>query len=249
MTPRKSRAGATGGGRRARPRRDAESPPDPEVPAAGAEPSRDGGASRPRAGARSEGDPPGAPDPSDADLEESVLVAEGLDDAVLEALEDDGSAAAGVRAERPSYDEIRRLLAGVIREASGLVEAQESVCGILYDELEHFSWVGIYMVDGDELELAAWAGPEETEHVRIPIGEGICGAAAASGETEVVPDVREDERFIACFPSTRSEIVVPIFRAGEVVGEIDVDSDELDAFDERDVRLLEWTASRLGQLV
>jgi GAF domain-containing protein len=104
-------------------------------------------------------------------------------------------------------------------------------------------------VDGDELELAAWAGPEETEHVRIPIGEGICGAAAASGETEVVPDVLEDERFIACFPSTRSEIVVPIFRGGEVVGEIDVDSDELDAFDERDVRLLEWTASRLGQLV
>jgi GAF domain-containing protein len=105
------------------------------------------------------------------------------------------------------------------------------------------------MVDGDELELAAWAGQEETEHVRIPIGEGICGAAAASGETEIVPDVREDERFIACFPSTRSEIVVPIFRAGEVVGEIDVDSDELDAFDERDVRLLEWTAGRLGPLV
>jgi L-methionine (R)-S-oxide reductase len=151
-------------------------------------------------------------------------------------------------AEAPAYDEIRRVLAGVFREAAGLPEAQESVCSVLYEELGHFSWVGIYMVDGDELELAAWAGPEETEHTRIPIGEGICGAAAESGETEIVPDVREDERFIACFPSTRSEIVVPILRNGEVVGEIDVDSDLLDAFDERDVRLLEWTAAKLAAL-
>jgi L-methionine (R)-S-oxide reductase len=148
----------------------------------------------------------------------------------------------------PDYDEIRRLLARVFREASGLPEAQESVCNVLYEELGHFSWVGIYMVDGDELELAAWAGPEETEHTRIRIGEGICGAAAESGETEIVPDVTQDERFIACFPSTRSEIVVPILRAGEVVGQIDVDSDLLDAFDEHDVRLLEWTAVKLAAL-
>ncbi|MFN2432932.1 MAG: GAF domain-containing protein [Gemmatimonadota bacterium] len=147
-----------------------------------------------------------------------------------------------------AYDETRRLLSGALREASGPHEAYETVCAILYEELEHYAWVGIYLVDGDELELAAWAGPEETEHTRIRIGEGVCGSAAASGETEVVPDVSRDERFIACFASTRSEIVVPILKRTDVVGEIDVDSDDLDAFDDRDVRLLEWLAARLATL-
>ena len=146
------------------------------------------------------------------------------------------------------YEEIRRLLSTMFREASGLIEAQESVCAMLCEELEHYTWVGIYAVDGDELELAAWAGPEETEHTRIRIGEGICGLAAATGETEIVPDVSRNDKFIACFPSTRSEIVVPILRDKEVLGEIDVDSDFLDAFDTRDVRLLEWTAAKLAAL-
>ena len=78
--------------------------------------------------------------------------------------------------------------------------------------------------------LGPWKGPQATEHVRIPIGEGICGAAAASGVTEVVDDVNADDRYLACFVSTRSEIVVPIAYEGRVVGEIDIDSDEPAAF-------------------
>ena len=144
-----------------------------------------------------------------------------------------------------AYEEIRRLLSTVFREASGPLETQESVCEILYQELDHYSWVGLYMVDGDELELTAWAGSEETEHTRIKIGEGICGLAAETGETEIVPDVSQNEQFIACFPSTRSEIVVPILLDREVLGEIDIDSDLLDAFDDQDVRLLEWVAGKL----
>ncbi len=144
-----------------------------------------------------------------------------------------------------AYEEIRRLLSTVFREAAGPLEAQESVCEILYQELDHYSWVGIYMVDGDELGLTAWAGHEETEHTRIRIGEGICGLAAETGETEIVSDVSQNEQFIACFASTRSEIVVPILHDREVLGEIDVDSDLLDAFDDQDVRLLEWVAAKL----
>jgi L-methionine (R)-S-oxide reductase len=144
-----------------------------------------------------------------------------------------------------AYEEIRRLLSTVFREAAGPLEAKESVCDILYQELDHYSWVGVYMVDGDELELTAWAGSEETEHTRIKIGEGICGLAAETGETEIVPDVSQNEQFIACFASTRSEIVVPILHDREVLGEIDVDSDLLDAFDEQDVRLLEWVAAKM----
>ena len=78
--------------------------------------------------------------------------------------------------------------------------------------------------------------------MRIPVGQGICGAAAASGETEIVDDVNADQRYLACFPSTRSEIVVPIAHAGRVVGEIDIDSDRPAAFGEDDRAFLERVA-------
>jgi L-methionine (R)-S-oxide reductase len=116
------------------------------------------------------------------------------------------------------------------------------VVELLHDRVEHYSWVGIYLVEGGELVLGPWKGPEATEHVRIPVGQGICGAAAASGQTEVVDDVNADPRYLACFPSTRSEIVVPIAYEGQVVGEIDIDSDLLAAFGDADRMFLERVA-------
>jgi L-methionine (R)-S-oxide reductase len=113
---------------------------------------------------------------------------------------------------------------------------------LLHDTFDHYSWVGVYLVDGAELVLGPWKGPQATEHVRIPVGQGICGAAAASGETEVVDDVAADPRYLACFPTTRSEIVVPIHLAGRVVGELDIDSDRPAAFDADDRRFLEHVA-------
>jgi putative methionine-R-sulfoxide reductase with GAF domain len=112
----------------------------------------------------------------------------------------------------------------------------------LHDRVGHYSWVGIYLVEGDTLVLGPWQGPEATEHVRIPVGQGICGAAAASGQTEIVDDVNADPRYLACFPSTRSEIVVPISYEGRVVGEIDIDSDEPAAFGTDDRTFLERVA-------
>jgi L-methionine (R)-S-oxide reductase len=117
-----------------------------------------------------------------------------------------------------------------------------SVVDVLHDRFAHYSWVGLYFVEGDELVLGPWKGPEATEHVRIPIGEGICGAAAATGRTEIVDDVNSDPRYLACFASTRSEIVVPIAYEGRVVGEIDIDSDEPAAFGEADRAFLERVA-------
>jgi L-methionine (R)-S-oxide reductase len=116
------------------------------------------------------------------------------------------------------------------------------VVGVLQEPFEHYSWLGIYLVEGDELVLGPWQGPEATEHVRIPVGQGICGAAAATGVTEVVDDVNADPRYLACFPSTRSEIVVPISYEGQVVGEIDIDYDRPAAFDADDRELLESVA-------
>ena len=113
---------------------------------------------------------------------------------------------------------------------------------VLHDRFDHYSWVGVYLVEGDDLVLGPWRGPQATEHVRIPIGEGVCGAAAASGRTEIVDDVNADPRYLACFVSTRSEIVVPIAYQGKVVGEIDIDSDTPAAFGEADRAFLERVA-------
>ena len=122
----------------------------------------------------------------------------------------------------------------------------DDVVEALHDGNEHYSWVGIYLVEGDDLVLGPWKGPEATEHVRIPVGEGICGAAAAIGETEVVDDVNADPRYLACFPSTRSEIVVPISYEGRVVGEIDIDSDRPAAFTQDDRAYLEHVAELIA---
>jgi len=112
-------------------------------------------------------------------------------------------------------------------------------------ELPRYDWVGIYLVQGKELVLGPWRGAEATEHVRIPIGQGICGAAAATGRTEVVADVTSDPRYLACFPSTRSEIVVSIVDGDEVLGEIDIDSNTPAAFGDEDRRFLEEVARLL----
>ncbi len=119
----------------------------------------------------------------------------------------------------------------------------------LRNKVDKYNWVGIYMVEGDDLVLRAWDGPEATEHVRIKIGEGICGLAAKEQFTVVVPDVSKDSRYIACFPNTKSEIVVPIFNNGKVIGEIDIDSDLIDPFDKKDEHFLESIANFLGSLL
>ncbi len=130
----------------------------------------------------------------------------------------------------------------IVNRESEADEVLRKTVDVLHDRLEHYSWVGIYLVEEDDLVLGPWKGPEATEHVRIPIGTGICGAAAATGRTEVVEDVASDERYLACFPSTRSEIVVPIAYEGRVVGEIDVDSDVPAAFGDADRAFLERVA-------
>lgn len=142
-------------------------------------------------------------------------------------------------------DTYRSALEAVDRIVNREAEADEvlrRVVDVLHDRFDHYSWVGIYLLEGDDLVLGPWKGPQATEHVRIPIGQGICGAAAASGRTEVVDDVSADARYLACFPSTRSEIVVPIAYEKRVVGEIDIDSDEPAAFGEADRAFLERVA-------
>jgi len=109
----------------------------------------------------------------------------------------------------------------------------------------HYTWVGVYLLEGEELVLGPFVG-KPTPHTRIPLNKGICGAAASSGKTLIVDDVHADPRYLACSLETRSEIVVPLVRAGRVLGEIDIDSDAPAAFTEEDRRLLEAVAEILA---
>jgi len=117
---------------------------------------------------------------------------------------------------------------------------------LLKDAIPYYSWVGIYLLDGDELVLGPYLG-KPSPHTRIPVGSGICGAAAAEKATIVVDDVNADPRYLACSIETKSEIVVPIIAGDRVLGEIDIDSDRPAAFGEGDRQLLEAVAARLAR--
>lgn len=144
------------------------------------------------------------------------------------------------------YDQAYRDLEALANQREQ--DFEQAVVDYLHEHVPNYSWVGIYWVDGSDLVLGAWKGPEATAHTRIPIGVGVCGAAAASGRTEIVADVSKDSRYLACFPSTKSEIVVPIFSDGTMIGEIDIDGSELDAFGREDQKFLERVADLLNVL-
>jgi GAF domain-containing protein len=145
-----------------------------------------------------------------------------------------------------TFGEVLAAIEQVIAAETESDEILRRAVDLLHDRFETYSWVGIYFVEGDELQLGPWNGPEATEHVRIPVGSGVCGAAAASGQTEIVDDVNADDRYLACFPSTRSEIVVPVSYEDMVVAEIDIDSDRPAAFTEEDRAFLERVAALIS---
>ncbi len=126
--------------------------------------------------------------------------------------------------------------------------SREVIVKFLNSTVPTYSWVGIYMIEGKDLVLDAWAGPAATEHTRIPIGKGVCGFAAKAGRTEIVSDVSKDPRYLQCFLSTKSEIVVPISSQDSVIGEIDIDGDQLDAFSSLDREFLEAVAKKASSL-
>jgi L-methionine (R)-S-oxide reductase len=136
----------------------------------------------------------------------------------------------------------------IVARLSGRAALQE-VCRFLRASFPHYRWVGVYRVDGPELVLDAWDGPAATEHTRIPIARGICGQAAREDRTVVVADVRSAPEYLACFLETRAEIVVPVRAGGSVVGEIDIDGNEVGAFDRSDGTFLEGIAAKLSAAV
>ena len=135
-------------------------------------------------------------------------------------------------------------------KAGSAEDLMNSIVALLHGKLTRYNWVGFYMLelmgDPNTLVLGPFRGTM-TPHTRIPLNQGICGAAASSGKTIVVDNVNSDSRYLACALETKSEIVVPVFVAGKVVGELDIDSHFLAAFGPEDRKLCEHAASVVGE--
>jgi GAF domain-containing protein len=145
-----------------------------------------------------------------------------------------------------TYDDVLSSVRAAIAHAPSEADAMLQAVNILKDQMPDYSWVGVYLMEGQELVLGPFRG-KPSPHTRIPLNQGICGAAASRGETIIVDDVDADPRYLACSLETRSEIVVPIMRGSDVLGEIDIDSDKKAAFGPADRELLEAVADLLAQ--
>ena len=124
------------------------------------------------------------------------------------------------------------------------------ICRCIQEHVAHADWVGFYLVDPlktTDLVLGPFVG-ETTEHVRIPIGRGICGMAAERGEAVVVDDVTKETNYLSCSPKVRAEIVVPIMKDGRVVAELDIDAHAEAVFDDEVKDLLEVICRRISDL-
>ena len=146
-------------------------------------------------------------------------------------------------------DEVRSDLENLALTASTAHELMQGMAKLLHERMLKYNWVGFYMLEPGAnppmLVLGAFEGAM-TPHTRIPLNQGICGAAASSGQTVVVDDVNKDPRYLACSLETKSEIVVPIFAHCSVVGELDIDSHFPAAFTADHQDLVQHCAKLVG---
>jgi GAF domain-containing protein len=142
-------------------------------------------------------------------------------------------------------DEPALTISRIAASTRGRTEKARAIAAVIRSS-GAYRWVGIYAVSPREISVVGWDGPGAPAHPRFPRDRGLCGAAVASGETVIVDDVVADPRYLTTFGSTRSEMVVPIREGGDVVGLIDVESDRVAAFDERDHTAVERLAGAVA---
>lgn len=147
-------------------------------------------------------------------------------------------------------DEVRNEVTQLAQTASSAQELMQALVKVLHHRMLKYNWVGFYLLEPGAqppmLALGAFEGAM-TPHTRIPLNQGICGAAASSGETVVVDDVNKDPRYLACSLETKSEIVVPVFAHGKVIGELDIDSHFPAAFTQEHQEFVQHCALLVGK--
>ncbi|GAB2779945.1 GAF domain-containing protein [Salinimicrobium soli] len=150
-----------------------------------------------------------------------------------------------------SFEKLRPKVEEIINAEGASTDLRlQEICELLKAEIQYYTWVGFYFKNGDknELKLGPYAG-EPTDHTIIPFGKGICGQVAVSNKNFVVPDVSAQDNYIACSIHVKAEIVVPLFKNGENIGQIDIDSNVPDPFTEQDERFLEFVNEKVAEIL
>lgn len=149
------------------------------------------------------------------------------------------------------FDSLKPQVIDILqKEEIGITDRLNMVCQLLKEQISYYDWVGFYFKNGEknELKLRTYVG-EPTDHDIIPFGKGICGQVALSNKNFVVPDVQAQDNYIACSLTVKSEIVVPLFKNGENIGQIDIDSETPNPFSEEDERFLEFINEEVAKIL
>ena len=146
-----------------------------------------------------------------------------------------------------NYKEINQQLRGLVDGVPHRIANLANASALLFDSLEDINWAGFYLLEGGCLVLGPFQGKPAC--IEIPVGRGVCGTAAAQKKTQLVPNVHLFEGHIACDGASNSEIVIPLFAEGQVVGVLDIDSPVFERFDEKDRAGLEEFADIISKAV
>lgn len=150
----------------------------------------------------------------------------------------------------PVIDSVRGEITRLAETSASAHELMTKMVALLHERMLKYNWVGFYMLDAAARPPILVLGPFQgamTPHTRIPLNQGICGAAASTGKTVIVDDVAKDPRYLACSLETKSEIVAPVFRKGKIAGELDIDSHFPAAFSGEDREFVEHCAALVGK--
>ena len=148
-----------------------------------------------------------------------------------------------------NIDQLKKDILNITQQNSEADVVLQHICDYLKGAVSYYNWVGFYFTNGDkkELILKQFAG-KPTEHTLIPFGKGICGQVALSNQNYVVQDVTEQDNYISCGFDVKSEIVIPIFKDGKNIGQIDIDSHHTSPFGKEDEKLLEFVCEQVATL-
>lgn len=149
------------------------------------------------------------------------------------------------------FKNLQPRVAAILHNEEETVDSRlEQVCEVLQNTIGYYDWVGFYFANHETrtLHLRAFAG-EPTDHTVIPFGKGICGQVAESNENFVVADVKAQNNYIACSMYVKAEIVIPLFKDGKNIGQIDIDSHMADPFSEEDEKFLEWVNEKVAEIL
>lgn len=146
-------------------------------------------------------------------------------------------------------EELKQSLLNLIKFSTNTEDTLQKICNLLVESVPYYNWVGFYFADAEKkvLHLGPYKGLP-TDHTIIPFGKGICGQVAESNETFVVENVLVQDNYISCNIDVKSEIVVPLFVEGKNIGQIDIDSNTINAFTKEDQNFLEWLTSEISIL-